>query len=149
MSSEPTIELVGIYKSFGSTRVLEGVNLTLFPGEVQSLVGENGAGKSTLVKIMAGLHLSDQGAVRMNGQEVLFRSPSQAQHAGVSVITGIRRLINGQKNPQCPPCETLFCLLPLSHRAHTLDARSERYPRGRVGGARSSVKESASLWNVR
>ena len=64
MSSEPTIELVDIYKSFGSTRVLEGVNLTLFPGEVQSLVGENGAGKSTLVKIMAGLHPSDKGAVR-------------------------------------------------------------------------------------
>ena len=84
--SAPTIELVDIYKSFGSTRVLEGVSLSLFPGEVHSLMGENGAGKSTLVKIMAGLHLSDKGAVRMNGQEVLFRSPSQAQHAGVSVI---------------------------------------------------------------
>ena len=84
--SPPTIELVDIYKSFGSTRVLEGVSLSLLPGEVHSLMGENGAGKSTLVKIMAGVHLSDQGAVRMNGQEVLFRSPSQAQHAGVSVI---------------------------------------------------------------
>ena len=84
--SAPTIELVDIYKSFGSTRVLEGVSLSLFPGEVHSLMGENGAGKSTLVKIVAGLHLSDKGAVRMNGQEVLFRSPSEAQHAGVSVI---------------------------------------------------------------
>jgi rhamnose transport system ATP-binding protein len=86
MSSTPTIELVDIYKSFGSTRVLEGVSLPLFPGEVHSLMGENGAGKSTLVKIMAGLHLADKGAIRMNGQEVLFRSPSQAQQAGVSVI---------------------------------------------------------------
>src|SRR5580693_9109446 len=82
----PTIELVDIYKSFGSTRVLEGVSLSLFPGEVHSLMGENGAGKSTLVKIVAGLHLSDKGAVRMSGQEVLFRSPSEARHAGVSVI---------------------------------------------------------------
>jgi ABC-type sugar transport system ATPase subunit len=73
MSSEPTIELVDIYKSFGSTRVLEGVSFTLFPGEVHSLMGENGAGKSTLVKIMAGVHLSDQGALRVNGREVLFR----------------------------------------------------------------------------
>ena len=86
MSSEPTIELVDIYKSFGSTRVLEGVTLPLFPGEVHSLMGENGAGKSTLVKIMAGLHLADQGAIRMDGHEVLFRSTAQAQHAGVSVI---------------------------------------------------------------
>jgi rhamnose transport system ATP-binding protein len=86
MSSAPTIELVDIYKSFGSTRVLEGVNLPLFPGEVHSLMGENGAGKSTLVKIMAGLHLADKGAVRIGGQEVLFRSTGQAQRAGVSVI---------------------------------------------------------------
>src|SRR3984893_6426290 len=82
----PTIELLDIHKSFGSTRVLEGVSLSLLPGEVHSLMGENGAGKSTLVKIMAGLHLADKGAVRINGQEVLFRSPSQAQQAGVSVI---------------------------------------------------------------
>ena len=86
MSSTPTIELVDIYKSFGSTRVLEGVSLPLFPGEVHSLMGENGAGKSTLVKIMAGLHLADKGTVRIGGQEVLFRSTAQAQHAGVSVI---------------------------------------------------------------
>jgi rhamnose transport system ATP-binding protein len=84
--SEPTIELVDIYKSFGSTRVLEGVSLPLFPGEVHSLMGENGAGKSTLVKIMAGLHQPDKGTVRVGGQEVLFRSTAQAQQAGVSVI---------------------------------------------------------------
>jgi rhamnose transport system ATP-binding protein len=84
--SNPTIELVDIHKSFGSTRVLEGISLPLFPGEVHSLMGENGAGKSTLVKIMAGLHLPDQGAVRVNGQAQLFRSPSQAQQAGISVI---------------------------------------------------------------
>jgi rhamnose transport system ATP-binding protein len=84
--SAPVIELVDIYKSFGSTRVLEGVSLPLYPGEVHSLMGENGAGKSTLVKIMAGLHLPDKGVMRVQGQEVLFRSPSQAQHAGISVI---------------------------------------------------------------
>ena len=50
----PAIELVDIHKSFGSTRVLEGVSLSLLPGEVHSLMGENGAGKSTPVKIMAG-----------------------------------------------------------------------------------------------
>jgi len=42
----PAIELVDIHKSFGSTRVLEGVSLSLLPGEVHSLMGENGAGKA-------------------------------------------------------------------------------------------------------
>jgi monosaccharide-transporting ATPase len=74
--SEPTIELVDIYKSFGSTRVLEGVSLPLFPGEVHSLMGENGAGKSTLVKIMAGLHQPDKGTVprRWTGSSFSFNS---------------------------------------------------------------------------
>src|SRR5262245_58005326 len=84
--STPTIELVDIYKSFGNTRVLEGLSLPLFPGEVHSLRCENGAGKSSLVKIMAGLHMADKGAIRIGGQEVLLRSTAQAQHAGVSVI---------------------------------------------------------------
>ncbi len=84
--SAPSIELVDIHKSFGSTRVLEGVALALSPGEVHSLIGENGAGKSTLVKIMAGLHAPDRGIVKVGGQEVVFRSTAQAQEAGVSVI---------------------------------------------------------------
>ncbi|MBV8329712.1 MAG: sugar ABC transporter ATP-binding protein, partial [Verrucomicrobia bacterium] len=84
--STPIIELVGIRKAFGSTNVLDGVSLSLLPGEVHSLVGENGAGKSTLVKIMAGVHLPDAGIVKVNGRGVFLRSTAQAQQAGVSVI---------------------------------------------------------------
>ena len=74
-ASGPTIELVDIYKPFGSTRVLEGVSLPHFPGEVHSLMGENGAGKSTLVKIMAGLHLADKGAVPMDRRYFSAQQP--------------------------------------------------------------------------
>ncbi len=84
--SAPTIELLDIHKSFGSTPVLEGVSLQLFPGEVHSLMGENGAGKSTLVKIMAGLHQPEKGILRVEGRDTLFHSTAQAQHAGLAVI---------------------------------------------------------------
>jgi ABC-type sugar transport system ATPase subunit len=87
MSSEPTIELVDIYKSFGSTRVLEEVSLPLFPGEVHSLMGENGAGKSTLVKIMAGLYLSHKGARRFVND---WNAHGPAHHSAIGIghLTG-------------------------------------------------------------
>ena len=44
----------GVRRSFGATKALRGVELTVAPGEVMALVGENGAGKSTLMKILSG-----------------------------------------------------------------------------------------------
>ena len=82
----PLLAARNVSKFFPGVRALDGIDFTLRRGEVHALMGENGAGKSTLVKIMAGLFLADQGAVRINGQQVLFRSTAQAQYAGVSVI---------------------------------------------------------------
>ena len=56
-----TIALSGITKSFGPNRVLRGIELSIEPGEIVSLVGENGAGKSTLTRIIAGAYKPDAG----------------------------------------------------------------------------------------
>ncbi|MGE5293014.1 MAG: ATP-binding cassette domain-containing protein [Micromonosporaceae bacterium] len=50
-------------KSFGAIQALADGSVDLRGGEVHGLVGENGAGKSTLVKILAGVHLPDAGAL--------------------------------------------------------------------------------------
>src|SRR5690348_16605112 len=84
--SDPIVELSGIAKSFGSVQALQGVALTLFPGEVHALVGENGAGKSTLVKMLAGIHRPDTGTIKIDGTVVDLRSPTQAQALGVAVV---------------------------------------------------------------
>jgi ABC-type sugar transport system ATPase subunit len=55
-------EMQKISKRFDATQGLDRVSVTLHKGEVHALVGENGAGKSTLIKIMAGIHPSDQRA---------------------------------------------------------------------------------------
>jgi rhamnose transport system ATP-binding protein len=84
--SEPIVELIGISKQFGAVQALRDVDLNLYPGEVHALLGENGAGKSTLVKLLAGIHRPDTGAIRIGGKEVELHSPAQARNFGIAVI---------------------------------------------------------------
>jgi ribose transport system ATP-binding protein len=85
-SVDPVLETVGVTKSFGGVRALDGVDFRLAPGEIHALVGENGAGKSTLIKVLTGVYTPDAGEVRFAGSAVGFRRPSDAQHAGISTI---------------------------------------------------------------
>ncbi len=80
------VELRDIGKSFGGTRALEGVSLTIGRGSIHALVGENGAGKSTLGKIIAGAHAPDDGQLLLGGEPVRFHSPRDAIGRGVSLI---------------------------------------------------------------
>jgi ABC-type sugar transport system ATPase subunit len=80
------VELRDIGKSFGGTRALEGISLTIGRGSIHALVGENGAGKSTLGKIIAGAHAPDSGQLLLAGEPVRFRSPRDAINAGVNLI---------------------------------------------------------------
>jgi heme exporter protein A len=64
------VDARGIERTFGSTRVLRGVNLLLQRGETVALVGPNGAGKTTLLRILAGLARPTRGTVQVLGQAV-------------------------------------------------------------------------------
>jgi simple sugar transport system ATP-binding protein/ribose transport system ATP-binding protein len=72
------VELRDISKSFGGTRALAGVSLTINKGSIHALVGENGAGKSTLGKIVAGVLSPDDGHLLLKGEPVRFHSPRDA-----------------------------------------------------------------------
>ncbi|MEU8204646.1 sugar ABC transporter ATP-binding protein [Streptosporangium sp. NPDC049046] len=80
------LRMRGIAKSFLGVRVLSGVDLEVAAGEVHAVVGENGAGKSTLMKVLAGVHAPDEGSVEIDGTEVSFAHPVEAQRAGVAII---------------------------------------------------------------
>lgn len=80
------IEMTGIDKAFNGNVVLKGVNFSLEDGEIHALMGENGAGKSTLMKILTGIYERDAGVIKVNGQEVDFKSPKEAEALGIAVI---------------------------------------------------------------
>jgi len=85
-SEPPVLELMEISKSFPGVQALRGVRFDVRAGEVHALLGENGAGKSTLIKIVSGVHRPDQGSILIDGREVIFASPLEAQRAGIATI---------------------------------------------------------------
>ena len=80
------IEMKGIDKSFGTNQVLKNAGFLLRDGEVHALMGENGAGKSTLMKILTGVYTRDAGKVIVDGKEVEYHNPQEAEKAGIVFI---------------------------------------------------------------
>ena len=86
MSPDNFLSVRGIRKSFGSVKVLHGVDLDLPKGSVTALLGENGAGKSTFVRILAGDHQPDAGTIAIDGGQCIFRTVAQSRQAGIRLI---------------------------------------------------------------
>lgn len=82
-SFEPVLEAVGLQKTYGRRRVVDGVNLHVGAAEIVGLLGPNGAGKSTSFRMICGLVQPDQGRVYLGGQDVtdwpMFRRARDGQ----------------------------------------------------------------------
>ncbi len=85
-SGEVCLRAEAITKSFGATRALGAVELTLRAGEVHALLGENGAGKSTLLKILSGNLTPDAGSITLAGAQFSPKNPLEAQALGVAYV---------------------------------------------------------------
>lgn len=82
----PMLQMTGITKRFPGVVANDGVDLTVLPGQVHTLLGENGAGKSTLMKILYGLYTPDEGTIELNGVPVTITSPDDAIRQGIGMI---------------------------------------------------------------
>ena len=90
-NGSPVLEAVGVGVRFGGVRALDGVGLTLRPGEVCGLIGPNGAGKTTLFDVLSGIRRPDEGRVLLDGTDITRRSPVwRARH-------GMRRTFQRQQ----------------------------------------------------
>ena len=109
MDRPVAIELKNISKYFfGKVIANKNVNMTLYKGEILSLLGENGSGKTTLMNMISGIYTPDEGQIFVNGKEVVIRSPKDAfdhkigmihQHFKlVDVFTAAQNIVLGLKD---------------------------------------------------
>ena len=75
-----------ITKSFGAIHALQGVDLSINPGEAVGLMGDNGAGKSTLMKIIAGNFAPTAGDILIQESKVSFSNPLDARKCGIEIV---------------------------------------------------------------
>ncbi len=80
------LKMQGIKKRFMATQALGGVDFEVLPGEVHILLGENGAGKSTLMKVLSGVHQSDEGKIYWKGEEVFITDPQASIAMGIGMV---------------------------------------------------------------
>jgi ABC-2 type transport system ATP-binding protein len=123
---DPALEVRGLRKSYGDVTALDGVDLTIFRGEVLALLGPNGAGKTTLVEILEGHRRADAGELSVLGfdpgrRERAFRERIGIvlQQEGLQEVITVREAIElyGAAYPNPRPAEEVLELVGLADRA--------------------------------
>lgn len=99
----PLLEARNIRRTFGHVEALKGANFRVMPAEIVALIGDNGAGKSTLVKILSGADRPDGGTLQVEGKDVSFASPIDAQASGIATVYQDLALA-----PDLTPADNLF-----------------------------------------
>ena len=102
MADPPLLTLAGIRFHLGDQTILDGVDLSIAPGERLSLVGRNGAGKSTLLRILAGEPIFDGGTRFAQPGATVATLPQEPDFGGHATVAALRRLGAGRQR-SAPP----------------------------------------------
>jgi ABC-2 type transport system ATP-binding protein len=93
------VELRAVRRSFGEVCALDGVSLTVGPGEVVGLLGHNGAGKTTTVRLLTGILAPDGGTVRVHGRDPALEGGAVRRATGVvSAVASVDDRLTGWQN---------------------------------------------------
>jgi ABC-2 type transport system ATP-binding protein len=95
----PAISVTGLRKSYGSHRVLDGIDLAIPKGTIFSLLGPNGAGKTTTVQILSTLIKADAGEIRVAGHDVTTEPDKVRAAIGVTgQFSAVDSFLTGEEN---------------------------------------------------
>ena len=92
MATEPILELRDVHTSYGKIKALKGISLSVYPGEIVSIIGANGAGKSTTLMSICGIIPLTQGEIHYNGQAIQGRPPDLLPPLGLCQVPEGRRI---------------------------------------------------------
>src|SRR5512133_612272 len=146
-----SIQIRGLWKSFGEHAVLRDVSLDIPDGELVALLGPSGCGKTTLLRIVAGLEVPDAGEVRHGGEDLSARSARERnvgvvfQHYALfrhmTVEENVAFALRVRKAPKAAVTARVRELLSLVQ----LDHYRSRYPHQLSGGQRQRVALARAL----
>ncbi len=85
-NKQAIVSVRNVTKSFAGVKALNKVSIDLLPGKVHGLMGANGAGKSTLIKVLAGVHMPNDGEVYVLGSKVNINNPQESASLGLTFI---------------------------------------------------------------
>ena len=89
------LEMHDVHVNLGLSHVLQGVNLSIKPGETVGLFGRNGVGKTTIVKTIAGWHKPSQGKILFQDQAIQALPPNEITRLGMGLVPEDRRIFPG------------------------------------------------------
>jgi putative spermidine/putrescine transport system ATP-binding protein len=145
------VALTGLRRSFGDVHALDGMSLTLAPGEFVALLGPSGCGKTTALRVLAGLEDADEGTVTVGGKD-LTKVPTNRRNMGMvfqayslfphltaiqNVEFGLRlrKIGSAQRRKQAGEALELV----------GLSAQADRYPTELSGGQQQRVALARAL----
>ena len=122
----PLLRLSGVEKSFGTVRVLHGVDLEVKRGQVVTVIGPSGSGKTTLLRCVNFLEVYDAGSIRIDGKEVGYRDLARRRMRSEQDLARVRAETGavGRKYSDWKDCQGL--------RVHRSASTSKSMPDARA-----------------